>query len=186
MAEETGRLLNETIEAAVQAKAGYGHTLGMGIGELDLPHKESSLFWNMHRLGIAATIHCAIGTDIIHQHPAADGAALGETSFTDFRIFVSEVSNLGHGGVLMNFGSAVVMPEVFLKALSIARNLGNDVVEFTTANFDVTQHYRPRENILKRPTNMGGKSYAITGHHEIMIPLLAHAVMDRIARVSGS
>ena len=182
MWEETGRLMNTAVKAGRSNGEGLGATLGQKLVELGVPHLDVSIIATADRLNIPATVHVAIGTDIIHQHPEADGAALGETSFTDFRIFVSEVSKLGNGGVLLNFGSAVIMPEVFLKALSIARNLGHEVVEFTTANFDMIQHYRPRENIIKRPTNTGGRGYAITGHHEIMIPLLAHAVMDQIAR----
>ena len=109
------------------------------------------------------------------------GAAIGQTSFTDFRTFVSVVSELGDGGVLLNLGSAVLLPEVFLKALTVARNLGHNVVNFTTANFDMIQHYRPNENVVKRPTNMGGQGYAFTGHHEIMIPLLANAIVEEIS-----
>ena len=182
MWEETGRLMNEAAKTARNNGAGMGMALGQKLMKLKAPHLDMSIIVTAFRLKIPVTVHVSIGTDIIHQHPEADGAALGGTSFTDFRIFVSAVSELGHGGVLLNFGSAVIMPEVFLKALSIARNLGHDVVEFTTANFDMIQHYRPRENVVKRPTNMGGRGYAITGHHEIMIPLLAHAVMDQIAQ----
>ncbi len=178
MWEETGKLMNEAAKAG--RSEGMGLALGRKLVELGAPHLDVSILAAALRLNAPATVHVAIGTDIVHQHPDADGGAIGEASFTDFRIFVSEVSKLGHGGVLLNFGSAVVMPEVFLKALSIARNLGHEVVDFTTANFDMIQHYRPRENILKRPTSVGGSGYAITGHHEIMIPLLAHAVMDLI------
>lgn len=180
MWEETGRFMNEAFKSGQKLSIGMGASLGQKIMELDAPYKNVSIIANAFKLGIPATVHVAIGTDIIHQHPEADGAAIGETSFTDFRIFISEVGNLGNGGVLLNFGSAVIMPEAFLKALSIARNLGNDVTNFTTANFDMIQHYRPRENVIKRPTNIKGRGYAITGHHEIMIPLLAHAVIDQI------
>lgn len=183
MWEETGSLMNEAVK--VDGRSGMGSALGKKLAELEVPHLDVSILASAFRLNIPVTVHVAIGTDIIHQHPSTDGAALGEASFIDFRIFVSEISRLGHGGVLLNFGSAVLMPEVFLKALSIARNLGHDVTEFTTANFDMIQHYRPRENIVKRPTNTGGSGYAITGHHEIMIPLLAHAVMDEIAQSDG-
>ena len=180
MWEETGRLMNEAVKSGRKSCAGMGLTLGRRLVELEAPHRDASIMAAAFRLNIPATVHVAIGTDIIHQHPEADGAALGETSFTDFRIFISEVSRLRYGGVLLNLGSAVIMPEVFLKALSIARNLGHDIVDFVTANFDMIQHYRPGENVVKRPTNTGGNGYAITGHHEIMIPLLAHAIMDRI------
>lgn len=183
MWEETGSLMNEAVKT--DGQSGMGSALGKKLTELEAPHLDVSILASAFRLNIPVTVHIAIGTDIIHQHPSADGATLGEASFTDFRIFASEVSELGHGGVLLNFGSAVLMPEVFLKALSIVRNLGHDVTEFTTANFDMIQHYRPGENIVKRPTNTGGSGYAITGHHEIMIPLLAHAVMDEIAQDDG-
>ncbi len=182
MWEETGRLMNEAVRGKGDGDVGMGAALGRKLTELKALHLNMSVTATAFKLNIPVTVHVAIGTDIIHQHPKADGAALGEASFTDFRIFVSEVSKLGHGGVLLNFGSAVIMPEVFLKALSIARNLGHDVSEFTTANFDMIQHYRPRENVVKRPTNLGGRGYSITGHHEIMIPLLAHAVMDQVAQ----
>ena len=125
-------------------------------------------------------MHVAIGTDIIHQHPAADGAATGQTSFTDFRLLTAIVAELGDGGVVLNLGSAVILPEVFLKALTVARNLGNSVTHFTTANFDMVQHYRPLENVVRRPTDIGGKGYTFTGHHEIMIPLLAEAIIKRL------
>jgi hypothetical protein len=127
---------------------------------------------------IPYTLHVALGTDIVHQHPVADGAAIGEASLRDFRIFAEAVSHLGRGGVVLNLGSAVIMPEVFLKALTVARNLGHDVFDFTSANFDMIQHYRPRVNVIERPTLGGGKGYALTGHHEIMIPLLAAAVYE--------
>jgi len=190
MSEETGRLMNEAIKEAAEKGCGMGEGLGRKLLELNPPLRRSralglayleySLLAASIRHEIPLTVHVAIGTDIIHQHPAADGAAIGQASFTDFRIFASVVSELGDGGVLLNLGSAVVLPEVFLKALTVARNLGHNVVNFTTANFDMIQHYRPRENIVKRPTNMGGQGYAFTGHHEIMIPLLANAVIKEL------
>ena len=179
MWEETGSLINQAIKHGQIIDIGMGQALGEKLIQLQAPHNNVSLLASAIRLNLPATVHVAVGTDIIHQHPSADGSAIGQTSFTDFRIFVSEIAELD-GGVLLNFGSAVIMPEVFLKALSIARNLGHNVVNFTTANFDMFQHYRPSENIVKRPTSMGGKGYSITGHHEIMIPLLACAVMDEI------
>jgi len=160
---------------------GMGEALGQKLIDLNAPHSDISILASGVRLKIPVTVHVAIGTDIIHQHPEADGSAIGETSYTDFRIFVSEVADLD-GGVLINFGSAVMLPEVFLKALSIVRNLGHDVAEFTTANFDMIQHYRPNENIVKRPTNIRGRGYSITGHHEIMIPLLASAIVTAISQ----
>jgi hypothetical protein len=185
MWEETGGLMNEAIKHGQQSNTGMGESLGRKLIALQAPYKNVSILASAVRLNIPLTVHVAIGTDIIHQHPEADGSAIGQTSFTDFRIFVSEVANLD-GGVLLNFGSAVIMPEVFLKALSIARNLGHKVTEFTTANFDMFQHYRPNENIVKRPTNIGGKGYSITGHHEIMIPLLACAVMDEMKAIKSN
>jgi hypothetical protein len=172
--------MNEAIKEAAKKGYGMGEGLGRKLLKLNPSYLKYSLLVASIRHKIPLTIHVAIGTDIIHQHPAADGAAIGQTSFTDFRTFVSVVSELGNGGVLLNLGSAVLLPEVFLKALTVARNLGHNVVNFTTANFDMIQHYRPNENIVKRPTNMGGQGYAFTGHHEIMIPLLASAIIKRI------
>lgn len=182
MWEETGSLINQAIKHGQITDVGMGQALGERLIELGAPYNNVSLLASAIRLELPTTVHVAIGTDIIHQHPSADGSAIGQTSFTDFRIFVSEIARL-EGGVLLNLGSAVIMPEVFLKALSIARNLGYNVEKFTTANFDMFQHYRPNENVVKRPTSMGGKGYSITGHHEIMIPLLACAVMDEIKEV---
>jgi hypothetical protein len=183
MWEETGGYINQAINTGVKDKMGMGAALGKKLVDMDAPHAEVSIVATAFKLNIPLTVHIALGTDITHQHPKADGAAIGETGFTDFRIFVSEVSELGDGGVILNFGSAVIMPEIFLKALSIARNLGYNVSNFITANFDMIQHYRPRENLLNRPIKDGGRSYAITGHHEIMIPLLAYGVMDYISQM---
>jgi len=181
MAEETGRLMNEAIKRATEENTGLGEGLGRRLLEMRTDYLEYSILVAGMRLNVPVTVHVAIGTDIIHQHPAADGAAIGEASFTDFRKFVSVVSELGDGGVILNLGSAVLLPEVFLKALTIARNLGYKVANFTAANFDMMQHYRPRVNVVQRPTNMGGQGYSFTGHHEIMIPLLANAVIERLA-----
>jgi hypothetical protein len=173
MADETGRFLSETMKIAAGKGSGYGEILGCRIENEDLPHKTSSLFWNLHRLGIPATVHVCIGTDIINQHPDFSGAAAGESSFTDFRILAGSVATM-EGGAILNVGSTVVLPEVFLKTLSVARNLGHTVENFTAANFDMIAHYRPVTNVLARPT--GGGGYDIRGHHEIMIPLLAAAL----------
>ena len=127
-----------------------------------------------------ATVHVAIGTDIIHQQATADGAAIGQTSLADFRRLIGVVSGLGDGGVVGNLGSAVILPEVFLKAVSIARNLGHAVKEFTAFDFDMIRHYRPTENVLKRPTLLGGRAVHITGHHELMIPLLVRAIIESL------
>ncbi len=185
MARETGALLNAAIKKGVKDGLGIGHAVGRMIDEggKKFPHKDLSIFGAAWRLGLPATVHVAVGTDIIHMHPAADGAAIGEGSHTDFKLFAAVVGDL-EGGVYINLGSAVLMPEVFLKALSVARNLGHPVRRLTTVNMDFIQHYRTRENVLRRPTMLGGASYALTGHHEIMFPLLGAAVMEDIARDS--
>ncbi|RII30821.1 MAG: hypothetical protein CXR30_03145 [Geobacter sp.] len=180
MAEETGRDINGALKAGLAQGSGYGEALGRFIVENNNPHREFSLLATCFEKGIPATVHVAVGTDIIHQHPAADGAVLGQATFTDFRLFTSVVATLGNGGVFINIGSAVIMPEVFLKALSIAQNLGFHVDHFTTANFDMQQHYRPLQNVVKRPTAGDSRGLTITGHHEIMIPLLAAGILDRM------
>jgi hypothetical protein len=180
MAEETGRDINRALKGGIAEGMGYGGALGRFIVANDNPHAGASLLATCHVKGIPATVHVAVGTDIIHQHPEADGAVLGQATFTDFRLFTSVVATLGDGGVFINIGSAVIMPEVFLKALSIAQNMGFHVDHFTTVNFDMQQHYRPLQNVVKRPTAGDSRGLAITGHHEIMIPLLAAGILDRI------
>jgi len=184
-AEETGGGMNRALQAAIESEQGFGEAIGRSILAADHPFADSSLLASCVRADIPATVHVAIGTDIIHQHPAADGAVIGEMTFRDFRLLTSVVADLGQGGVWLNFGSAVILPEVFLKALSIAQNLGHQVEDLTTANFDMIQHYRPLQNVVKRPTSSGGRGYTITGHHEINIPLLAAAVLDRLQRGKG-
>ncbi len=152
---------------------GLGESLGRSLAEAKAPNRECSILAAASFFGIPATVHVAIGTDIVHQHPGFDGAAWGELSARDFRILAARVERLGRdGGVALNIGSAVILPEVFLKAFSVARNLGAPFDRLTTCNMDMTQHYRPRENVLERPTAFGGSGISITGHHEIMIPLL--------------
>lgn len=180
MAEETGAQINAALKSGVAAGLGHGESLGRMILERELPFREQSLMAVCVRRGIPVTVHVAIGTDITHQHPSADGAVLGAASYTDFKILTSVVSQLGDGGVYLNVGSAVLLPEVFLKALSIAQNLGHHVDHFTTANFDMQQHYRPLVNVVKRPTSGESRGYTVTGHHEIMIPLLAAGILDKI------
>lgn len=180
MAEETGRDMNRALSEGVAAGHGYGAAVGRFILQNNNPFKDYSLLALCAERGIPLTVHVAIGNDIIHQHPTADGAVIGEASFRDFRLFTTIVSELGDGGVYLNIGSAVIMPEVFLKALSIAQNLGHHVDNFTTANFDMQQHYRPLQNVVKRPTSGKSQGYTVTGHHEIMIPLLAAGILDRI------
>ena len=182
MAEDTAALVNEAARQAAAStetqKEGFGEAVGRLLSEEAPPYLNRALTYECFRLKIPYTLHVALGTDIVHQHPSASGAAIGEASLRDFRIFAASVSRLGEGGVVLNFGSAVLMPEVFLKALAVARNLGFPVTHFTTANFDMTQHYRPTVNVVQRPVLPGGKGYAITGHHEIMIPLLAAVIYE--------
>ena len=180
MWEETGRLMNTAIQHAAETGIGMGEALGKQLVETNAPYNASSLLATGVQYDIPITVHVAIGTDIIHQHPAANGAAIGAASFTDFRLLTGLVKELEGGGVVLNLGSAVILPEVFLKALTIARNLGQTVSHFTTANFDMNQQYRPVENVVKRPTEMGGNGYTFTGHHELMIPLLVQAIIARL------
>lgn len=180
MAEETGRILNEAIIEGAEQGDGLGKAVGARLVKEDFPYKRYSLSARAFELGIPMTVHVAIGTDIIHFHPRVDGAAIGKTSHLDFRIFSSLISRI-EGGVFINLGSAVIMPEVFLKALSLARNLGFDVKHFTTVDMDFIRHYRPMTNVVQRPTLEGGKGYSLVGHHEIMFPLLTAAVIERLA-----
>jgi len=177
MADETGKYIHEALKR--YGEKGYGFAVGKQIIEMDLPNKEHSMLAVAFGLNIPVTIHSAIGTEIIHQHPDCDGAMLGRATYHDFKIFTESICEL-EDGVLLNIGSAVVLPEVFLKAITVARNLGYKVRRFTTANFDMIKHYRPTENVVNRPTSMGGKGYTIIGMHEIMIPLLHHCLIDRI------
>lgn len=180
MAEETGRDINRALREGVAKGLGYGESVGRFIIDNNNPYREYSLLAACMEKEIPVTVHVAVGTDIIHQHPEADGAIIGQASYTDFRILTSVVSELGNGGVYLNVGSAVLLPEVFLKALSIAQNLGHHVDSFTTANFDMMQHYRPLQNVVKRPTSGQSRGYTVTGHHEIMIPLLAAGILDKM------
>ncbi len=178
MAADTALLVNSAAKRAAAGNEGFGEAVGALLREENAPHVQRALIACAHRLKIPYTLHVAMGTDIVHQHPTASGAAIGEASLRDFRIFAAGVSKLGRGGVVLNLGSAVIMPEVFLKALAVARNLGFPVKDFTTANFDMIQHYRPGVNVVRRPVLAGGRGYAITGHHEIMIPLLAAVIYE--------
>jgi len=187
MAEETGREMNEAIREGARNGWGLGESLARALeARDDLRHPELSLLLAARRAGIDFTVHAAIGAEIIHQHPATDGAAVGQTSYTDFRRLSAHLARL-EGGVVLNIGSAVVMPEVFLKALTICRNVhGGRPRAFTAADFDMLRHYRPRMNVVERPTRTGGGvGYQITGHHEIMIPLLAWAVAERLEAGTG-
>ena len=176
-AEETGREMN----AALSSKDGFGETLGRHLqGIAGAEYGASSLLYEAYRNSTPVTVHVAIGTDTPHTYPAAEGAEIGRATHYDFRLLCSLVKELNEGGVYLNVGSAVVLPEVFLKAVSVVRNLGNPLINFTTVNFDFLQHYRPRVNVVERPhARAGGQGYSITGHHEIMIPLLAAALIER-------
>ncbi|MFI5310644.1 MAG: hypothetical protein ACHQQ3_05395 [Gemmatimonadales bacterium] len=182
MAEETGRGMNEAFTMGSRDALGMGEALAVALdGEKKLAHPELSILLGAWRLGVPATVHAALGAEIIHQHPAADGAAIGDTSHRDFRRLAASLESLHDGGVALNLGSAVIMPEVFLKALTIARNVNAGRPRaFTTCDLDMLRHYRPRVNVVQRPTLDGGKGYEITGHHEIMVPLLAWAVLERL------
>jgi len=182
MAEETGFDINAAVKRGAAQGLGYGESVGRMILERELPFRGDSLQAVCVERDIPITVHVAVGTDITHQHPSADGAAIGAASYTDFRILTAVVSELGDGGVYLNIGSAVLLPEVFLKALSIAQNLGHHVDHFTTANFDMQQHYRPLTNVVKRPTSGKSRGYTVTGHHEIMIPLLAAGILDKLGK----
>lgn len=185
MAEETGALMNEALRNGAEDGIGSGAALGRTIVEGNFAYGETSILARAYRSRIPATVHIAIGTDVIHQHPATDGAAIGKTSHADFRLLASVVADL-EGGVVINLGSAVILPEVFLKAFSVARNLGNKVRTFTAVDMDMIAHYRPRVNVLERPTQSGGEAYQLLGHHEIMVPLLAAAVIERMHKEIGS
>lgn len=184
MAEETGRGLNEAFEAGMRQQWGMGESVARALADAEpLLHPELSLTYQCWRHGVPATIHAALGCEIIHQHPAANGAAIGDTSHRDFRRLAASLSTLQDGGVVLNCGSAVIMPEVFLKALTIARNLaGGEPTGFVTCDLDMQRHYRPRMNVVRRPTQDSGKGYEITGHHEIMVPMLAWAIVERMSQ----
>lgn len=177
MVEETGAHMSEALEKYLEEETGLGEAWGRDIAEKNLPHEDYSLMAQGIKNKIPVTIHPAIGTDIIHIHPGFDGALTGKGAQNDFRLFTESITNLENGGCYLNVGSAVVLPEVFLKAVSVARNLGYPVDNFTAVNMDMIQHYRPRENVVGRPTINKGKGYSITGHHEIMIPLLYHMLL---------
>lgn len=179
MAHETGVELNRAIADGVGRGLGIGQSVGAFLIERQPPHVDSSLVAAAASLGVPVTVHVAVGTDITHMHPDASGAAIGEGSLRDFRYFASVVSQL-EGGVYLNCGSAVVLPEVFLKAVALSRNAGRSLEGLTTVNLDFLRHYRPQLNVVTRPTAGIGRGYALTGHHELLIPLLAAAVVDAV------
>jgi hypothetical protein len=188
MAEETGRDMNLALRRGMEQGWGMGEALARDLdGRDDLANPDLSLLLQAHRLGVPYTIHPAVGAEIIHQHPAADGAAIGDTGHRDFRRLAAALPALDGGGVVLNIGSAVIMPEVFLKALTVARNLHGGVPRgFVACDLDMQPHYRPRMNVVERPTRTGGgRGFQLTGHHEIMVPLLAWAVAERLDARGG-
>ena len=188
MAEETGRGMNDAIVAGMRARHGMGEALASALERNPaLARPDLSLLLAAGRHGVGVTVHAALGAEIIHQHPAADGAAIGDTSHRDFRRLAAALPALHEGGVVLNLGSAVIMPEVFLKALTIARNLGGGrPTGFVTCDFDMQRHYRPRVNVVQRPTADSGAGFEITGHHELMIPLLVWAVLHALTEGESS
>jgi hypothetical protein len=179
MARETGEFLGRAIKTAGEKKLGLGAAVGAAILAADFPYKDKSLLATCARLEVPVTVHVAMGTDIIHMHPDFDPAAAGAASHRDFRLFASVVATLEEG-VYLNVGSAVIMPEVFLKATTLVRNLGNRLENFTTVNMDFIKHYRPMTNVVHRPTSSGGTGFSLVGHHEIMLPLLAAGIIEQL------
>src|SRR5713226_31113 len=193
MAEETGQYINEISKLSYRTRIGYGEAAGqfLSSGVIPVKHANSSVLVAAYNHRIPVTIHVAIGTDIPHMHPAADGSALGAATHRDFRLFSALVQQMHPGGVYLNWGSAVLLPEVFLKAVSVVRNLGIPLRPITTANFDFIQHYRPLQNVVRRPTASAhrrkgeeSRGYAITGHHELLLPLVAAALVSGWPRTS--
>lgn len=179
MSHETADFLNRAIAQERKPDVGLGEAVGQALLRAEAPHIEQSIFAAGVRLGVPVTVHVALGTDIIHIHPSVDPAATGRATHLDFRIFAGLVASL-EGGVYLNLGSAVLLPEIFLKAITLVRNLGHQVRDFTTVNMDFNRHYRPMVNVIERPTQEGGKGFELIGHHEIMFPLLAAAVIESI------
>ena len=179
MARETAEFLNEATTWGAREGLGLGEAVGRRLYQSDFPYKHLSLLAAAAGLDLPVTVHVAVGTDIIHLHPSCNPAALGEATHRDFRLFAAQVSRLA-GGLYINLGSAVILPEVFLKALTLARNLGHAVESLTTVNLDFVQHYRPLTNVVRRPTAGAGQGYALTGHHEILVPLLAALVVETV------
>lgn len=177
MAEETGRTINEAATAGARDNIGMGEAIGRQLQLMRTAHGDKSLLHAAYEARVPVTVHVAIGTDIVHIHPAADGASIGQTTLHDFRLLCSMVRELDGGGVYLNLGSAVVLPEVFLKTVTVVRNLGFKLQDFYTANFDFIQQYRPLTNVVRRPVAGIGRGFSFTGHHEIMIPLLAAAIL---------
>lgn len=182
MAEETGHGLNAAFVKGMAEGWGMGESVARALdGEASLAHPELSVILQARKLGVGVTVHAALGAEIIHQHPAASGAAIGDTSHRDFRRLAASIEHLHDGGVVLNCGSAVIMPEVFLKALTIARNLNDGrPTGFVTCDIDMQRHYRPHVNVVQRPTLAGGAGYELTGHHELMLPMLTWAIVEAL------
>ena len=178
MAEETGRIINEAVTAGVKDNVGMGEAIGRQLDSMRPAHADKSVLHAAYEAGVPVTVHVAVGTDIAHIHPSADGASIGQTTLHDFRLLCSLVRELDDGGVYLNIGSAVVLPEVFLKTITVVRNLGHRLQNFSTANFDFIQQYRPLTNVVRRPVAGSGRGFSFIGHHEIMIPLLAAALRN--------
>ncbi len=184
MVEETGREMNAAVAAAAAGNLGYGEGLAAALaGRTELPGGAVSILLACHRHRVPVTVHVALGAEVVHQHPSADGAAIGATSLRDFRRLAGSLPGIDQGGAVLNWGSAVVMPEVFLKALTVARNLdAGRPTGFLAADFDMIRHYRPRVNVVERPTRSGGIGIQLTGHHELLLPLLVWGVLDALDR----
>ena len=180
MGQETADFINNAVKEGVREGLGLGYSVARKISEANLKHKSLSLLYNAYKYKIPVCVFVGIGTDIIHQHPSFNAGLTAEGSIRDFYLLTENIGNLNSGGVVLNFGSAVMMPEVFLKALNLSRNLDSKVKDFTTANFDMIYHYRPFQNVCQRPVSSGGKGYYVIGHHEIMLPLLAQAVIEKL------
>jgi len=183
MAYETGFHMNEAFAEAMKNSTGAGAEIAGLMDRINAPYRESSLIYNAGACEVPATVHIAVGTDIVHVHPNADGAAIGAATFNDFKTYCSMIAQLSPGSIYINLGSAVIMPEVFLKALTLVRNLGHDAKGFHTANFDMISHYRPNANVLSRPTiGSGGRSFNFIGCHEIMVPLFYSVLNEKLKR----
>jgi len=180
MGRETAQFLNNAVTEGVRGGLGLGYAVAEKISEAKLAFKTSSLLYNAYKFKVPVCVFVGIGTDIIHQHPSFNASLTAEGSLRDFNLLVENICRINNGGVVLNFGSAVILPEVFLKALNLARNLGNKVKDFTAANFDMIYHYRPLQNVCLRPVMAGGNGYYIIGHHEIMLPMLAQAIIEKI------
>lgn len=180
MGRETADFINGAAKDGVSKGMGLGAAVAKKINDAKLPHKGLSILYNAHKYKVPVAVFVAVGTDIIHQHPSFDAGLTAQGSLRDFHALAQNIVSLNNGGVVLNFGSAVMLPEVFLKALNLARNVGNKVKDFTAANFDMIYQYRPAQNVVSRPVATGGRGYYIIGHHEIMLPLLAQAVIEKI------